>query len=98
MPGSRHTGGINARPAEYERRVVDFFDRALAREVNTLVARTVAKPAQSDPERYARVALWSRTVFETPLSATSPTSSNSTSPMWAPCRAASLTSTSRGRA
>ena len=25
-----HTGGITARPAEYERRVVGFFDRYLA--------------------------------------------------------------------
>jgi hypothetical protein len=29
VPGSKHTGGLDARPAEYERRVVDFFDRAL---------------------------------------------------------------------
>jgi len=29
VPGSRHTGGIEAHPAEYERRVIDFFDRAL---------------------------------------------------------------------
>ena len=29
VPGSGHTGGIEARPAEYERRVVGFFDRAL---------------------------------------------------------------------
>jgi uncharacterized protein len=29
VPGSEHTGGIEARPAEYERRVVAFFDRAL---------------------------------------------------------------------
>jgi fermentation-respiration switch protein FrsA (DUF1100 family) len=29
VPGSRHTGGIDARPREYERRVVGFFDRAL---------------------------------------------------------------------
>jgi hypothetical protein len=27
----KHTGGINARPKEYERRVVGFFDRALAK-------------------------------------------------------------------
>ena len=27
--GSGHTGGINARPKEYERRVIGFFDRAL---------------------------------------------------------------------
>jgi len=29
VPGSKHTGGIRARPDEYERRVIDFFDRAL---------------------------------------------------------------------
>ena len=29
VPGSKHTGGIDARPAEYERRVVAFFDHAL---------------------------------------------------------------------
>lgn len=29
VPGAEHTGGIEARPAEYERRVVAFFDRAL---------------------------------------------------------------------
>ena len=29
VPGAAHTGGIKARPFEYERRVVAFFDRAL---------------------------------------------------------------------
>jgi uncharacterized protein len=29
VPGAGHTGGIEARPAEYERRVVGFFDAAL---------------------------------------------------------------------
>ncbi len=29
VPGSRHMGGIEAQPAEYERRIVGFFDRAL---------------------------------------------------------------------
>jgi fermentation-respiration switch protein FrsA (DUF1100 family) len=28
-PGAGHIGGIDAQPAEYEERVVDFFDRAL---------------------------------------------------------------------
>ena len=28
-PGAGHTGGIEARPQEYERRVVAFFDDAL---------------------------------------------------------------------
>ena len=32
VPGSGHVGGIDARPKEYERRVVGFFDRALLRE------------------------------------------------------------------
>jgi fermentation-respiration switch protein FrsA (DUF1100 family) len=31
IPESGHVGGIRARPAEYERRVVAFFDRALLR-------------------------------------------------------------------
>ena len=31
VPGAEHTGGIDARPAEYERRVIAFFDRALLR-------------------------------------------------------------------
>jgi uncharacterized protein len=31
IPESRHVGGITARPAEYERRVIGFFDRALRR-------------------------------------------------------------------
>ena len=29
IPDARHVGGLAARPAEYERRVVGFFDRAL---------------------------------------------------------------------
>jgi dienelactone hydrolase len=29
VPGASHTGGIEARPREYERRVVEFFDRSL---------------------------------------------------------------------
>ena len=29
VPGADHTGGLKAQPAEYERRVVGFFDRAL---------------------------------------------------------------------
>ena len=29
VPGSTHVGGLHARPQEYERRVVGFFDRAL---------------------------------------------------------------------
>ncbi len=29
IPESKHVGGLEARPAEYERRVVGFFDRAL---------------------------------------------------------------------
>jgi hypothetical protein len=31
VPGANHTGGMEAHPAEYERRVTDFFDRALLR-------------------------------------------------------------------
>ncbi len=29
VPGSGHTGGIEAQPVEYEQRVIDFFDRTL---------------------------------------------------------------------
>jgi hypothetical protein len=29
VPGAQHVGGITTRPAEYERRVIAFFDRAL---------------------------------------------------------------------
>src|SRR4029077_671148 len=29
IPESKHVGGLEARPAEYERRVIGFFDRAL---------------------------------------------------------------------
>jgi fermentation-respiration switch protein FrsA (DUF1100 family) len=29
VPGAKHTGGIEAQPAEYERRVTAFFDDAL---------------------------------------------------------------------
>jgi hypothetical protein len=29
VPGSKHTGGMEARPTEYERRVIDFFDHFL---------------------------------------------------------------------
>jgi uncharacterized protein len=29
VPGSDHTGGLDARPAEYERRVIEFLDNAL---------------------------------------------------------------------
>jgi fermentation-respiration switch protein FrsA (DUF1100 family) len=32
IPDASHTGGIDARPAEYERRVIGFFDRALLGE------------------------------------------------------------------
>lgn len=31
VPASGHTGGIDARPVEYERRITGFFDRALLR-------------------------------------------------------------------
>ena len=29
VPGAQHTGGLKAQPVEYERRVIDFFDRSL---------------------------------------------------------------------
>ena len=36
VPGSDHTGGIDAAPLEYERRVVDFLDDALLQTDNSL--------------------------------------------------------------
>jgi fermentation-respiration switch protein FrsA (DUF1100 family) len=39
VPGATHTGGIEARPQEYERRVIEFFDRSL------LAKRTVRTSA-----------------------------------------------------
>src|SRR6266511_1155084 len=35
VPGSRHTGGIDARPVEYEQRVIAFFDSALPKRGET---------------------------------------------------------------
>jgi fermentation-respiration switch protein FrsA (DUF1100 family) len=35
VPGSEHTGGIEAQPAEYEKRVVGFFDRTLLNQGKT---------------------------------------------------------------
>jgi uncharacterized protein len=32
VPGAGHTGGIEAQPREYERRVIAFFDSALLAE------------------------------------------------------------------
>jgi uncharacterized protein len=32
VPGAGHVGGIDAQPAEYERRIVDFFDEHVLRE------------------------------------------------------------------
>ena len=40
VPGSDHTGGIDAAPLEYERRVVDFFDDALLQTDNSLERNT----------------------------------------------------------
>jgi hypothetical protein len=33
-PGSKHTGGIDARPVEYEQRGIAFFDGALLGDAN----------------------------------------------------------------
>lgn len=35
VPGSDHTGGLEAQPAEYERRVIDFLDRSLLQPTDT---------------------------------------------------------------
>ena len=40
VPGSDHTGGLDAEPLEYERRVVDFFDDALLATDNSLERKT----------------------------------------------------------
>jgi uncharacterized protein len=32
VPGSSHTGGLEAQPEAYERRVIEFFDRSLVQE------------------------------------------------------------------
>ena len=40
VPGSDHTGGLDAAPLEYERRVVDFFDDALLQTDNSLERNT----------------------------------------------------------
>ena len=40
VPGADHTGGLDAEPAEYERRVVGFFDDALLRTDNSLERNT----------------------------------------------------------
>jgi len=32
VPGAEHTGGIDVHPAEYERRVVRFYDQSLLEE------------------------------------------------------------------
>ncbi len=40
VPGSDHTGGMDAEPLEYERRVVDFFDDALLATNNSLERKT----------------------------------------------------------
>ena len=44
VPGAEHTGGIEARPAEYERRVIEFFDRALLPPRERGSMTTVAHP------------------------------------------------------
>ena len=38
IPRAGHTGGISAAPAEYERRIVGFFDRALLRTRRAVTA------------------------------------------------------------
>ena len=48
VPGSGHIGGVDAQPREYERRVIAFFDRALAertvdRDANGPTVRAVAR-------------------------------------------------------
>jgi len=49
IPESRHVGGLEARPAEYERRVVGFFDRSLAAQSSSAIraAATAAPPVST---------------------------------------------------
>ena len=43
VDGAEHTGGLDARPAEYERRVVGFFDRALLHTTDRPGARATSQ-------------------------------------------------------
>jgi uncharacterized protein len=47
IPESTHVGALAARPAEYERRLVGFFDRALSAQSNSAM-RAAASAAPSD--------------------------------------------------
>ncbi len=47
VAGSGHTGGLTARPLEYERRVVGFFDRALTRRAAEKAAGYGSAPSSS---------------------------------------------------
>jgi len=44
VDGAEHTGGLAARPGEYERRVVGFFDRSLLHESDRPGARAPDRP------------------------------------------------------
>ena len=45
VPDGRHIAGITTEPAEYERRVIGFFDKYSAGEVVTQAERIYAAPA-----------------------------------------------------
>jgi hypothetical protein len=47
VPGSEHTGGIDARPTEYEQRVIAFFDNALLNETAKPDAHPLADPGEA---------------------------------------------------
>jgi dienelactone hydrolase len=47
VPGSRHVGGVDARPREYERRVVAFFDHHLLQGKRTSTAHLATRRLRS---------------------------------------------------
>ena len=49
VPGSVHTGGFDAQPVEYERRVVGFFDRALRGDTRNPSHAVTRKPPAGAP-------------------------------------------------
>lgn len=49
VPGAAHTGGLDAQPAEYERRVIAFFDDALRRHESRMGHDRAALGCRSSP-------------------------------------------------
>ena len=57
VPGAEHTRGIEARPREYERRVIAFLDRALEPSTAGRKERPMTTVAQPQSQRFARPCL-----------------------------------------